>query len=92
MCVDNNLEAAITGVQVHLRRKAIRDGVEEKDARRGLWSRAAKSSNYGLIPRAGLQVDGLTADGIKRRYHARICFECALHDDQVRELGGDIHI
>jgi|HubBroStandDraft_6_1064221.scaffolds.fasta_scaffold209118_3 hypothetical protein len=54
LCVDNNLEAAVTGVHVHLRREPIRDGVEEEEARRGLLGRAAESSNYGLIPRAGL--------------------------------------
>ena len=62
MCVDNNLEAAGTGVHAHPRREPIRDGVEEKEARRGLSSRAAASSNYRLIPRASLKVSGLITD------------------------------
>jgi hypothetical protein len=92
MCVDNDLEAAITGVHVHPRRPPIRDGVEEKEARRGLSNRAAKSSNYRLIPRAGLQVSRLIADCIKRRYDTRGRFERALHNNQVRELRGDINV
>src|SRR5271166_981014 len=81
MCVDNNLEAAITWVHGRLRREPIRDGVEEKKTRRGRCNRAACSSNYRLIPRAGLKVDGLIADGIKGRHHTRVRFECSLHDD-----------
>jgi len=54
MCVDNNLEAAVTDVHVPLRQKAIRDRIDEEEARRGLRGRAAVSSNCGLIPRAGL--------------------------------------
>jgi hypothetical protein len=54
MCVDNNLEAAITGVHAQLRQKPIRDRIDEEEPRRGLRGRAAESSNCGLIPRAGL--------------------------------------
>jgi hypothetical protein len=57
MCVDNDLEAAVTGVHAPLRRGPIRDRVEQKKVRRSLRSRAATSSNYGLIPRAGLKVN-----------------------------------
>ena len=92
MCVDNNLEGRDYGRTCTPAANAIRDGVEDKEARRGLGSRAAASSNYGLIPRAGLKVERRTADGIKRRYNTGAGFERALHHDHIRELGGDIHI
>lgn len=40
--VDNYLEGAVTGRHVQLRRKTIRDRVEEKEARRGVWHRAPR--------------------------------------------------
>jgi hypothetical protein len=62
MSVDNYLEGTVTAGHVQLRRKTIRDRVEKKEARRGVWHRAAESPNYGLISRAGLEVNRLTAN------------------------------
>ena len=62
MCVDNYLESAVTGRHVQLRQKTIRDRIEEKKSARGARHRAAESSNSGLISRAGLEVERLTAD------------------------------
>lgn len=64
-------------------------GIHHRVRRGALRSRGL---NQNLPKFLLFQCDGVLGDLIERGNHASVGFVAALRDDQVRELGGDVHV